>query len=198
MTAAPLADTDGYGYHGTHRGVSGSGEQLGLEDNRRARLRKLAGVIVGMSVRRVTVNSSGGRYPVGYLDLYFVPLPSAGPPPDEAADELRLRVMTHGWRIESREKVIAASSDPPDGLDDAAGILADRTVTGLRIDFPGPDTTISCEELNLRLFPVSGLPAPDGIPAWLLRTAPDCLLIAGPGGEWGMSRRSRKTREAGA
>jgi hypothetical protein len=168
------------------------------ERDRAARLRELAGVMIGMRVRGVEVRSSGGSYPVGYPDLYLVPPPGMSPSPGWDNSELRLRVITHGWRVESRGQVLAAPKDPPGGLGDAAGVLAGRTVTGLAIDFPGPDTMLSFGDLRLRIFPVSTIPAPDGIQAWLLRTAPDCLLVVGPDGDWGISRGRRRSRQANA
>jgi hypothetical protein len=165
--------------------------------DRASQLREIAGVVVGMTVRSVRVHSSGGPYPVGVPDLLLARPPDASPLPDEGSGDLRLLVITHGWRLESRERVAAAPTDPPAVLGDAMGVLAGRPVTGLEIDAPGPDTTIWFGNLRLRLFPVSSVPAPDGIPAWLLRTAPDFLLVVGPGGDWGISRRRRQAREAG-
>ena len=166
--------------------------------DRASQLREIAGVIVGMTVRSVRMRSSGGPYPVGAPELLLARPPDASPFRDEGFGDVRLLVITHGWRLESRERVVAAPMDPPAGLGDAMGVLAGRPVTGLEIDAPGPDATIWLGDLRLRLFPVSSLPAPGGVPAWLLRTAPDFLLVVGPGGDWGISRRRRQAREAGA
>lgn len=157
-----------------------------------ARLRELAGVMLGTGVRGVGVRSSGGRYPRGMPDLFLARLPGARPLPSWIDGELRLRVLTHGWRLESGERVVAAACDPPGALGEAVGVLAGRPVSGLRVDSPGLDTTIWFGDLRLRIFPVSALPMPDGAPAWTLRTALGVSLVVGPGGDWGMTGRRRK------
>jgi hypothetical protein len=164
--------------------------------DRASRLREIAGVVVGMTVQSIRVHSSGGPYPAGVPDLLLSRPPEASSFRGVGFGDVRLLVITHGWRLESRERVVAAPKDPLAGLGDAMGILAGRPVTGLEVEAPGPDTTIWFGDLRLRLFPVSCLPAPDGVPAWLLRTAPDFLVVVGPGGDWGISRRGRQAREA--
>jgi len=156
-----------------------------------ARLRKRAGATLGTSVRDVEFRSSGGLHPVGRPDLFLVRPPDARPHIPELDGELRLRVLTHAWRLESRERVLAASSDSPDTLARAFGILTGRAVSGLRIDAPGLDTTIWFGDVRLRVFPVSSRPLPDGVPAWTLRTSLGVSLVVGPGGNWGMSRPRR-------
>jgi hypothetical protein len=161
--------------------------------DRIARLRKLAGVMLGTGMRDVELHSSGG--PVGWPDLFLVRLPGRRPHIPELDGELRLRVLTHAWRLESRERVLAASSDPPDTLASAFGVLAGQVVSGLRIDSPGLDTTIWFGDVRLRVFPVSTRPLPDGVPAWTLRTALGVRLVVGPGGDWGMSSPRPKDQE---
>jgi hypothetical protein len=156
--------------------------------DRLARLRKLAGVTLGTGVRDVGLRSSGGLHPVGRPDLFLVRLPGARPHIPELDGELRLRVLTHAWRLESRERALAASSDSPETLASAFGVLTGRAVSGLRIDAPGLDTTIWFGDVRLRVFPVSSRPLPDGVPAWTLRTSLGVSLVVGPGGNWGMSR----------
>lgn len=169
--------------------------------NRVAHLRKLAGVMLGTSVREVEVRPGGGPYPVSWPDLFLARLPDARPVPAWLGGELRLRVLTHAWRVESRERAIAACYDPPSALRDAAGVLAGRAVTALRIGTPGLDTTIWFGDLRLRVFPVVSVPLPDGVPAWTLRTAAGVSLSVGPGGSWriaGRRPRDPKDLEAGA
>ena len=156
--------------------------------DRIARLRKLAGVMLGTGVRDVELRPSGGPHPVGWPDLFLIRLPGGRPRIPELDGELRLRVLTGAWRLESRERVLAAPSDPPDALASAFGVLAGQAVSGLRIDSPGLDTTIWFGDVRLRVFPVSTRPLPDGVPAWTLRTALGVRLVVGPGGNWGISR----------
>lgn len=164
-------------------------------EDRVARLRKLAGVMLGTGVRGVEIRSSGGLHPVGWPDLFLARLPGGRPHPHGPDGELRLRVLTHAWRLESREQVLAASSDPTAILANKVGVLAGRAVSGLRIDSPGLDTAIWFDDVRLRVFPVSSRPLPDGIPAWALRTALGVSLVVGPGGNWGMSRPRPKDRK---
>ena len=163
--------------------------------DRVARLRKLAGVMLGTAVRGVELRSSGGPYPAGRPDLFLARLPGGRPHLPELDGKLRLRVLTHGWRLESPERVLAASGDPPGTLASAVGVLAGRAVSRLRIDSPGLDTTIWFGDLSLRSFPVSARPLPEGFPAWTLRTALGVSLVVGPGGNWGMSRPRPKDQE---
>lgn len=151
-------------------------------EDRIPRLRKRAGLILHMSVRGVTA------YPESGLDLYLVRPPEARPVPAGPDGELRLRVLTHGWRLDAPDRVLAAALDPPDQVGTALDALTGRTVTGLEIARPGLDTTIFFGDLRLRVFPVSSRPLPEGCPAWTLRTEEGVTLIVGPGTTWGMAR----------
>lgn len=154
------------------------------------RLRKLAGLMLGTSVRGCELRPAHG------LDVFLVRLPDSRPVPDWVEGELRLRVLTHGWRLESRERVIAAALDPGEELGDALGVLVGRAVSGLEIARPGLDTTIYFGDLRLRVFPVSTRPLPEGYPAWTLRTSQQASLVVGPGANWGMSGRRPTQQEA--
>jgi hypothetical protein len=156
--------------------------------DRVARLRKLAGVMLGTAVRDVELRTSSGPHPRSWPDLFLVRLPGGRPHIPELDGDLRLRVHTHAWRLESREQVLAASGDPPVALASAFGALSGRAVSGLRIHSPGLDTTVWFGDVRLRIFPVSTRPLPEGFPAWALRTALGVSLVVGPGGNWGMSR----------
>ena len=164
--------------------------------DRVARLRKLAGVMLHTSVREVEMRPGGGPHPVSCPDLFLVRLPDARPLPAWLDGELRLRVLTPRWWVESRERVIAAAHDPPGALRDVAGVLEGRAVTALRIDAPGLDTTIWFGDLRLRVFPVVSVPLPDSVPAWTLRSAAGVSLVVRAGGNWGMAgRRPRDPKD---
>ncbi len=154
------------------------------------RLRKLAGLMLGASVRSCELRPAHG------LDLFLVRLPGAPPVPDWVEGELRLRVLTHGWRLETRERVIAAALDPAKELGSALAVLVGQAVSGLEIARPGLDTTIYFGDVRLRIFPVSTRPLPEGHPAWTLRTAQHVSLVVGPGANWGMSGRKPTQQEA--
>jgi hypothetical protein len=157
---------------------------------RLARLRKLAGLMLGTSVQRVAPHPRHG------LDMFLIRRPGARAVPSWVDGELRLRVLTSAWRLDSPDRVVAASCDERDALERALSILMGKPVSALEITHPALDTTIGLGEMRLRIFPVSTLPLPEGEPAWTLRTARGVSLIVGPGGDWGMSGRRPKAREA--
>lgn len=159
--------------------------------DRIARLRKLAGVMLGTSVQTVAPLREDGSG----LDVLLFRPPDARPVPAWVDGELRLRVLTHAWRLESRERVLAGGLDPAELLGPALEGLVGRTVSGMEIARPGLDTTLVFGDVRLRLFPVSSVPLPEGYPAWTLRTAQGVTLVAGPGGEWGMTGRRPKQQE---
>jgi hypothetical protein len=165
--------------------VSEAGERL-------ARLRKLAGLMLGTSVQRVALHPGRG------LDMFLIRQPGARPVPAWVEGELRLRVLTYAWRLDSPDQVVAASCDPREALEDALGVLVGQPVAALEIAQPALDTTIGLGEMRLRIFPVSTQPLPEGEPAWTLRTAQGASLIVGPGANWGMSRRRPKAQETAA
>jgi len=139
------------------------------------RLRKLAGLMLGTSVRGCELRPAHG------LDVFLVRLPDSRPVPDWVEGELRLRVLTHGWRLESRERVIAAALDPGEELGDALGVLVGRAVSGLEIARPGG--------VRLLVFPVhSGLTsASDAAPhtQWSLWRPQGDIVSVSPGPDCG-------------
>lgn len=155
------------------------------------RLRRLAGTMLGRSVRGVTPHPEHG------LDLFLVWPPGTPPVRPELQGELRLRVLTHAWRLDGAERVLAAGLDPRAGLGTVLEVLVGRAVTGLEIARPALDTTIGFGDLRLRLFPVSTRPLPEGRPAWTLRTVEGVSVLVGPGTDgWGMTGRKAKEQES--
>jgi hypothetical protein len=159
--------------------------------DRIARLRKLAGVMLGTGVRSIAPLREDGSG----LDVLLFRLADARPVPAWVDGELRLRVLTHAWRLESRERVLAGGLDPRELLGPVLEELVGRTVSAMGITRPGLDTTLVFGDVQLRLFPVSSLPLPEGYPAWTLRIAQGVTLIAGPGGTWGMTGRRPEQQE---
>ena len=160
--------------------------------DRVARLRRLAGAMLGADVcGAVTLREDGSG-----VDLLLVRPAHARPVPAWLDGELRLRVLTHAWRLESRERVLAAGLDPGRLLRPVLETLVGRSVSALEIARPGLDTTLVFGDVRLRLFPVSSVPLPEGYPAWTLRTSHGVTLIIGPGGNWGMVGRPSKRQEA--
>lgn len=151
--------------------------------DRVARLRRLAGAMLGTGVRSVAPLREDGSG----LDVLMFRPPQARPVPAWLDGELRLRVITYAWRLESRERVLAGGLDPGKLLGPVLEDLVGRTVSAMEIARPGLDATLVFGDVRLRVFLVSSLPLPDGRPAWTLRTASGVTLIAGPGGDWGMT-----------
>ena len=160
--------------------------------DRVARLRKLAGVMLGTGVRSIGPLREDGSG----LDVILFRPPDARPVPAFVDGELRLHVLTHAWRLESSERVLAGGYDSAELLGPVLEDLVGRRITGMDITRPGLDTTLVLGDVRLRLFPVSSVPLPEGYPAWTLRTAQGVVLVAGPGGNWGMAGRRRKKQEA--
>jgi hypothetical protein len=154
-------------------------------DDRIARLHKLAEVMLGTEVRSLEPLPGRG------LDVFLVQRQDAHRVRALWEGELRLRVLAHGWRLETAACVLAGGLDPREALEEVLDVLVGRSVSTVRIARPGLDTMIGFGNLRLRVFPVSTLPMPGGVPAWTLRTAQGVWLVVGPGEQWGMAGRTR-------
>jgi hypothetical protein len=95
--------------------------------------------------------------------------------------EWHLWVYDCAWRLETQEKVLAASEDEPTVIENALHLLNGLAIENIALVLPSLESSLSFEQgYALRLFPVNS----SDVEHWMLFTPEGKVLVIGPGMDW--------------